>query len=142
MKKFKILSILALVLVMSGSASAQQYGKQGQVELSPYFGMIFPDGYGTLSPNEAPIAGLRLGFWLSDSFSFEFSGQRAFSEDSTGVNNIDLDGYRGNLLWNVNTGMRVRPFLTAGGGWERHKSVPFNDENDWEIGRASCRERV
>jgi OOP family OmpA-OmpF porin len=131
MKKISI-AFFALVIALSSSVFAEsKYGKAGQVELSPFFGMIFPEDYDTLQPNEAPIAGLRLGVWLSDSISWEFSGQRAFSEDGAGVNNVELDGYRGNLLWNINTGRGVRPFFTAGGGLERSNSTPFGAEYDW-----------
>lgn len=130
MKKLQV-AFFALFLALSGSAFAQQYGKQGQVELSPFFGISFPDDYGIVKPNEAPIAGLRLGVWLSNSFSLEASGQRAFSEDGAGVNNVDMDGYRLNLLWNLNTKTRVRPFLTVGGGYERFDSVPTGSQKDW-----------
>lgn len=127
MKKLQ-LALVALLFAFSGSAFAQQYGKKGQVELSPFFGIIFPDDYTTLNPNEGPIAGLRFGFWFSNSISAELSGQRAFSELGTGTSNIDMDGYRLNLLWNLNTGSRVRPFLTLGAGYERFDSVPTGAE--------------
>jgi hypothetical protein len=106
MKKLQLV-LVALFLGLSTSVFAQtQYGKQGQVELSPFFGIAFPDDYGTLMPNEAPIAGLRLGVFLSNSISAEVSGQRAFGENlEAGTQNIDMDGYRFNLLWNVNTGV-------------------------------------
>ncbi len=127
MKKLS-LAFFALFLALSGSSYAQQYGKAGQVELSPFFGIMFPDDYVGLNPNEGPIAGLRLGVWFSDSISAEVSGQRAFSELGTGASNIDMDGYRLNLLWNVNTGVRVRPFITLGAGYERFDSVPTGAE--------------
>jgi OOP family OmpA-OmpF porin len=126
MKKIQI-AIAALFLALSGSAFAQQYGKQGQVELSPFFGIIFPDDYVTLNPNEGPIAGLRFGVWFSNSIGAEVSAQRAFSELGTGSSNIDMDGYRLNLLWNMLSG-RVRPFLTLGAGYERFDSTPTGSE--------------
>lgn len=130
MKKLQVV-FFALFLALSGSAFAQQYGKQGQVELSPFFGINFPDDYGTVHPNEAPIAGLRLGYWFSNSVSLELSGQRAFSEDGAGAANVDMDAYRANLLWNLNTGTRVRPFLTVGGGYERFDSAVTGSQKDW-----------
>lgn len=125
----KLLLALVLAFSMSGSAFAQ-YGKAGQVELSPFFGINFPDSYGVINPNEAPIAGLRLGVFFSDSISAEVSGQRAFSEDSAGLTNIDMDGYRLNLLWNVQTHARVRPFITVGAGYERFDSVTTGTQYD------------
>lgn len=130
MKKIKLI-ILALFFALSSSSYADsKYGKQGQVELSPFFGILFPDEYGAVDPNEAPIAGLRLGVWLSDSISFEAAGQRAFSEVGAGTANVDLDRYAGNLLYNLNTGTKIRPYLTAGGGIERFH-VPGSSSWDW-----------
>lgn len=130
MKKLQV-AFFALFLALSGSVFAQQYGKQGQVELSPFFGINFPDDYGIVHPNEAPIAGLRLGYFFTNTVSAEVSGQRAFSEDGAGLTNIDLDGYRLNLLYNLNTGVRVRPFITVGGGYERFSSVVTGSQKDW-----------
>lgn len=129
MKKLQI-AFFALFLTLSTSVFAQ-YGKQGQVELSPFFGIIFPDDYGTVVPNEAPIAGLRLGVFLSDYIGLEVSGQRAFSEDKSGNNNVDMDGYRGNLLFNAYKNSAVRPFITIGGGYERFKAPATGSQYDW-----------
>lgn len=113
------ISLFAFLFVLSGSSFAQEFGQKHQVELSPFAGYIFPGEYAGINPKNGYIGGLRLGYWITNSLSAELSGQRAFSEDTTGASNINMDGYRLNVLWNFAPAHRIRPFLTLGGGLER-----------------------
>lgn len=114
--------------LFSYGAFAQPENK-GNIELNQFFGVHFPDDYATLRPDSSFMMGLRLGYWFANEASFEFSGQRAFSEDTTG-GNVNLDGYRGNVLYHFNTKNTLQPFITVGGGLERSSSR-LGKGHDW-----------
>lgn len=115
MKKTNLL--LSLLLISISFPSFAQYGEKSQVELGAFGGYVFTGDY-PIEPKNAFFGGIRLGYWLTDSFSAEVSGQRAFSEDITGGRSLDLDAYRLNLLWNFAPQKRFRPFVTVGAGLE------------------------
>lgn len=118
MKKLHIAFFTAL-LIFSGSLFAQEYGQKKQIELGAFGGYILPGDYAGIEPKNGFMGGLRLGYWMTNSLSTELSGQRAFSEDGAGGSNINMDGYRLNVLWNLMPAHRIRPFLTLGAGLER-----------------------
>lgn len=115
MKKINTL-VFTLLISIASNASAQ-YGQKGQVEAGAFGGYVFTGDY-PIEPKDAFLGGLRLGYWITDSFTAELSGQRAFSEDVTGGSSLKLDSYRFNLLWNFRSGHSFRPFVTLGAGYE------------------------
>ena len=93
-------------------------GEANSVELGLYAGQAILDEYNGLEPDDDLLYGGRLGSFITDTWSLEFSYQRLSTENDFG-NELKLRSYRGNLLYNFAPGARLRPFLTAGLGYEK-----------------------
>ena len=117
-------SSFATVLLAAGPAFAGG-GSAGDVELGIYGGFDIPDDYGITHPKNGPLYGGRLGYFFTPNWSIEASGQRFTTKTEfdtfPGVPDIDIhiDSFRGNLFYNFLAGQMVRPFLTAGAGYQR-----------------------
>ncbi|MCB0271772.1 MAG: OmpA family protein [Bdellovibrionales bacterium] len=124
--------VLLTVLLVSSSSFAQN--AKGALEISPFVGLRYSDNYGSISPDQAPIAGLRLGFFFTNAFEAEVAAQRAFAESGNVApfngENVNLDALRLNLLYHFLNDKKVRPYLTAGAGLERIDSDNLNSQND------------
>jgi outer membrane protein OmpA-like peptidoglycan-associated protein/opacity protein-like surface antigen len=128
----------AALLVASGPAFAGG-GAKGDVELGIYGGYGFLDDYGTLLPKDGPLFGARLGYFFTPNVSLEASGQRLSTHrDTVGGEDVDLhfDAGRLNLLYNFRPGEELRPFLTAGVGYERVEVVDGDHSSNvgWNAG--------
>lgn len=128
----KKMMLVVFALLVSTSGFAQN--AKGGFEFSPYVGLRFSDDYGTVNPDYAPVAGLRLGFFFTNSFSTEFSVQRAFAEADNVApfngENVNFDAVRMNFLVHFLNDFKVRPFITIGAGWERVDSDNINSQHD------------
>jgi outer membrane protein OmpA-like peptidoglycan-associated protein/opacity protein-like surface antigen len=111
-------------------------GDKGDVEIGGYGGYGWPDDYGTAQPAEDLLYGGRLGIFLSRHWSIEGSIQRLPTETDSAGSKVHLDAIRGNLLYNFNPGASVRPFLTAGLGYEKFDYVGYTESSDmgWNAG--------
>jgi OOP family OmpA-OmpF porin len=82
------------------------------------------------------MAGVRLGYFLTEFLSLEASVQRAFAEADNVApfngENIDFDSIRLNALVHL-TDTRVRPFVTVGGGYEYFDSSNTDSQHDWGV---------
>jgi OOP family OmpA-OmpF porin len=136
----KVLALVAVLLVAACPAFAGG-GAKGDWELGIYGGYGWLDDYGFFHPKDHMLWGGRLGYFLSPQWGLEVSGQRLSTEtdyDITGVPNEDvhLDSYRLNLLYNFGAGEEFRPFLTAGVGKEMFHVENFGESCDlgWNAG--------
>jgi len=136
----KILALVALLLVAACPAFAGG-GEKGDWELGIYGGYGWLDDYGFFHPKDHMLWGGRLGYFLSPAWGLEISGQRLSTEtdyDIVGVPNEDvhLDSYRFNVLYNFAAGKAFRPFLTAGLGQEKFHVENFGESCDlgWNAG--------
>ena len=136
----KVLALVAVLLVAACPAFAGG-GEKGDLELGIYGGYGWLDDYGFFHPKNHTLFGGRLGYFLSPQWGLEVSGQRLSTEtDYTilGVPNEDvhLDSYRLNLLYNFGAGEEFRPFLTAGVGKEMFHVENFGESCDlgWNAG--------
>jgi len=136
----KILALVALLLVAACPAFAGG-GEKGDWELGIYGGYGWLDDYGFFHPKDHMLWGGRLGYFLSPAWGLEISGQRLSTEtdyDIVGVPNEDvhLDSYRFNVLYNFAAGKAFRPFLTAGIGQEKFHVENFGESCDlgWNAG--------
>jgi len=115
------LLVVAALFVTPGTLLAGG-GSKGDWEIGLYGGYAWLDDYGFLHPEDAFLAGARLGYFFTHNWSLEASAQRIFSEtemDLLGVPDQDanIDSGRLNLLYNFGAaGAKLRPFLTAGAG--------------------------
>ena len=121
MRKAPLAIIAALLLTTPVLAG---WGEKGEWEFGPYGGYGWPDDYEMLEPDDDVIFGGRVAYWFSDRQSFEGSFQRFAStvdEDPNGAPldlDFNIDSARLNYMWNFFAGERIRPFLTAGAGYE------------------------
>src|ERR1043166_204167 len=95
-----------------------EFGSGGALETGLYGGYEFPNKYLGVNPKNAFLGGARLGYWFTSWISFEGSFQRAFSKTATDQT-FHIDSTQFNVLVHLLSGQRFRPFLTAGGGWDR-----------------------
>lgn len=131
---------LAALLLTAGPVRAER-GDAGQWELGLYGGYGWLDDYGTLHPEDNGLFGARLGYFFGPMWSAEVSGQRLSTVsqfEPPAVSNVDLhlDGFRFNALLNFSPGAAVRPFLTAGLGYENLDADAFGESGDmgWNAG--------
>ena len=136
----KILAMIAVLLVGAGPAFASG-GSKGDVELGAYGGYGWLDNYGILHPKDGPLFGARLGYFFTPQWSLEVSAQRLTTKtdfDILGVSNEDmhLDALRLNGLYNFRPCEELRPFLTAGVGYERAHAENYGESCDfgWNAG--------
>jgi OmpA-OmpF porin, OOP family len=92
-------------------------GDKDSVEAGFYAGQAILDEYGGIEPDSDLLFGARLGTFMTRKWSLEVSYQRMSAENDLGTD-VDVTSYRGNLLSNFMPGMRLRPFITAGLGFE------------------------
>ncbi|MGE5179658.1 MAG: outer membrane beta-barrel protein [Bacteroidota bacterium] len=120
------LALAAIFLLATSPAFA------GGIELGGYGGYGWPGDYGIFHPEKHALFGGRIGFFLTDNWSLEFSAQRLGTktefDDSLGFAPADvhLSALRGNILYNFgHWGAGVRPFLTVGAGREKFSVDPY-----------------
>lgn len=127
-----LMLVLAL-LTVSPSAFAQSTA--GGIELSPYFGLRYSDEYGIVNPDDnAPLVGLRVGAFFTEAFHMELALQRVFSnaDNVAPLNGEDVyfDSLRLNLAYHLMPDKKIRPYFSAGAGWERIESDNLDSQND------------
>ncbi|HEY3155501.1 MAG TPA: outer membrane beta-barrel protein [Candidatus Eisenbacteria bacterium] len=132
---------LVAVLLMAACPAFAGGGEKGDLELGIYGGYGWLDDYGFFHPKNHTLFGARLGYFLSPRWGLEVSGQRLSTETDyniIGVANEDvhLDSYRLNALYNFGAGEEFRPFLTAGVGKEMFHVENFGESCDlgWNAG--------
>jgi outer membrane protein OmpA-like peptidoglycan-associated protein/opacity protein-like surface antigen len=130
-----IVALVAAMLVATSPAFAGG-GAKGDVELGIYGGYAWLDDYGIFHPKNGPLYGARLGYFFTPNWSLEASAQRISTKtefDIVGAENVDvhLDAIRLNLLYNFRPGEEIRPFLTAGYGYEVSNVEGFGSSCDW-----------
>jgi outer membrane protein OmpA-like peptidoglycan-associated protein/opacity protein-like surface antigen len=136
-----VLGFVAALFLVAGPAYGGG-GTRGDWEIGGYGGYGWLDGYDNLRPKDNFLYGGRLGYFISDHWSFEASGQRLSTKtrfEDPLLTNVDmhLDAFRGNLAYNFAEDSPVRPFLTAGGGYERFDTKGDNGESSdfgWNAG--------
>ena len=120
MKRINAIFILLLwVVTICATSLFAADNTRGKWEVGPYGGgIVWTDDYSPANLDyNAPLAGLRIGHFLTHEFSLEASFQRGFSERASGEN-ANLDSIRLNGLWHFLSVGEVRPFLTLGVGGE------------------------
>ena len=142
-------AILALVIFLLVAATplvtaipAFAGGEKGDWELGVYVGKAWLDDYGIFHPKDHALYGARLGYFLTDHWGLEASGQTLKTETQftvLGVSNQDVKAtaLRLNLLYNFADGEnKIRPFLTAGLGSEKFKVENYGESCDigWNAG--------
>jgi OmpA-OmpF porin, OOP family len=133
----RVLMVLAGCLVLAMAPALADGGQKGDVEIGLYTGYGFPDSYNQSNPKDDFLYGGRLGRFTSPHWSFELSFQRLQTQTdfdpALALSNVDvnLDALRINLLYNFLEGRKLRPFATAGMGWEK---ISAPDENSKDVG--------
>jgi len=134
MKRITI-SILAVCFAFIGNATAQE--KQGTFELSPYAGIHTTDNYNGPDPDIAPLAGLRLGYFLTEAFQVEVAGQRAFGQTRNVTpyfgEDIDMDSIQINLAYHFLNDYKLQPYVSAGAGYAHIDSDNLNSSHDMGV---------
>jgi len=130
-----ICALVAALLVTASPALAGG-GAGGDWELGIYGGYGILDDYGMVHPKDNLLYGARLGYFFTPQWSGEISGQRLGTDsefDLIGVEDVDvnLHAFRFNALYNFRPGQRLRPFLTAGVGYETIDVDGFGESCDW-----------
>lgn len=135
-----IMALVAAMLVATGPARAGG-GAAGDWEVGAYGGYGWLDDYGRFHPKDGFLYGGRVGYFFTPEWSLEFSAQRLSTEtefDIVGVQDVDvnLDALRINGLYNFAATQKLRPFLTAGIGYERIDVKGFGESCDfgWNAG--------
>src|SRR5438876_5420879 len=105
----KMLGFVAVLLLAAAPAFAGG-GERGDVELGVYGGWDWLDDYKPLYPKNGPIFGARLGYFISDHWSVEASGQYLKTKTDSAVTNFDVKLLSGrlNLLYNFAPGSKIR----------------------------------
>jgi outer membrane protein OmpA-like peptidoglycan-associated protein/opacity protein-like surface antigen len=140
MRSMTWLLVVAALFVTPGTLFAGG-GNKGDWELGIYGGYAWLDDYGFLNPEDSFLAGARLGYFFTHNWSLEASAQRIFSKTEMhllGVPDVDadLDAARLNLLYNFSPCHKLRPFLTAGVGYEGINTDGYGESCDfgWNVG--------
>lgn len=129
-------ALVAAVLLTTSPAFANN-GSKGDWELGVLGGYGMLDNYGTLEPKNNLFYGGRLGYFFSRHFSLEATAQRLGTEsNSLPTNRMNLNSYRGNAVFNFAVESKLRPFLTAGAGYENTdiKSIDNSSNFAWNAG--------
>jgi outer membrane protein OmpA-like peptidoglycan-associated protein len=121
-----ILTLAAVALTAAGPVFAAG-GAKGDLEIGVYGGYQWLDDHAEFRPKDHPFYGARAGYFISRHFGIEGMAQRVPTkqeEDLTtgplfGDTEMDLDSFRGNLMFNFAVDSPFRPFLTAGLGYEK-----------------------
>lgn len=131
----RILTLVA-TLVLGAAPAFAGGGTKGDWEIGGYGGYGWLNEYGTLNPKSDLLYGARLGYFMSNHWSMELSGQRLPTSTAT-VPELDfkINSVRFNTMYNLAPGSRFRPFITAGVGMEQ-LDVNENRSNDfgWNAG--------
>lgn len=126
-------ALVAVLMIGAGTASAG--GRKGDLEIGGYAGYDWLGDYPPVFPKNHPLYGARLGYFISRHWSFEVSAQRIQSErDTIGDSKVNLDALRGNLMYDLNAGGIVRPFLTVGVGYEKFDPEGLNRFESKDVG--------
>jgi opacity protein-like surface antigen len=137
----KILAIVT-VLALATSPAFAGGGEKGDWELGLYGGYGWLDDYGLFTPDNDMILGARLGYFLSNHWNLELSGQRLKTDTEFDPvlaltdTEMRLDALRLNLLYNFGGPGGFRPFLTGGLGREWTDIEDYFDTGDfgWNLG--------
>jgi OOP family OmpA-OmpF porin len=125
----KTLMLMAILALIATPAAAER-GQKGDWELGGYGGIGMPDSYdpdsgAELNPGDGWLYGARFGYFITQNWSAEGSLQSFNTKtdypSSAGLSNdeINIDSYRANALYNFRPGQMFRPFITAGLGREK-----------------------
>jgi outer membrane protein OmpA-like peptidoglycan-associated protein len=127
---FKKLLVISTFLALSTSPAFAGGGAEGDIEVGPYVGWEFFNfsDYAGADPDNNLLYGARLGYFVTDTVSFEPSYQMLFTEIGAGTG-MRIDSVRFNLLYNFMPEKVFRPFLTLGLGWE-HTNVYRTAKSD------------
>jgi len=130
-----VLSLVAVMIAVAGPVFASG-GQKGDWELGGFGGYTWTDDYRIFHPKDGPMAGARLGYFITSKVNMEVAAQRVFTKtdfDDPLVENRDvkLDALRLNLLYNFAPGSRFRPFLSAGGGRQKTNIEGYGKSTDW-----------
>ena len=121
---------LMAALALIATPAAAERGQKGDWELGGYGGVGFPDSYEPdsgpeLNPEDGWLYGGRFGYFFNDAWSAEGSIQKFSTKtdypSSAGLSDddLDIDSYRANVLYNFRPGQKFRWFLTTGLGREK-----------------------
>ncbi len=130
-----ILTVIAALLLTAVPALADN-GDKGDWELGLFGGYGWLDDYGPYRPRNDFLYGARAGYFFTPHWSAELAWQRLPTltkfPESLGLRdeNMTLDCYRLNMLYNFNEGDSFRPFLTAGVGCEHVNIRAYGDRSD------------
>jgi outer membrane protein OmpA-like peptidoglycan-associated protein/opacity protein-like surface antigen len=124
------IGILLAAMVVGAAPAIAGGGQKGDTELGIYGGYGWPDDYGMFLPKNGPLYGARAGYFFTPNWSAEVSAQRLSTKTKfamLGTPDVDmhLDAVRLNLLYNFRSCESVRPFLTAGVGYEKTDVTDF-----------------
>ena len=130
--------ILIAALLVAAVPAFGGGGEGGDWELGIYGGYGWLDDYGMFKPKDGFLYGARVGYFFTPNWDLELSAQRLSTNtdfEILGVQDVDvdLDALRLNLLYNFAAGERVRPFLTAGVGYERFDTEGFGQSCDFGL---------
>jgi len=127
------LSLVILALLFVSPVMAMDVD-DGDWEAGVFLGQSFMDKYARdglsdLAPDDDLIYGGRVSYWHSPWWSFEGSYQ--YMESATSVMGTDLEtqSLRFNLLYHLRNTKKIRPFLTAGLGWEDYSANALLDSD-------------
>ena len=122
------LAVVVAALTFTSAPVFAHGGEKGDIEIGFYFGQEKPDSYNPLDPEDAPLWGVRGGYFLTDRWSAEGSWQTSSTQGNMAGPDpdIDLNAFRGNILYNFRPDKKFRWFLTAGIGLE---SIDAGDVN-------------
>jgi outer membrane protein OmpA-like peptidoglycan-associated protein len=119
-----VLALALLALLFVSPVMAMDI-EDGDWELGAYVGQSFMDTYGRdgmsdLAPDDDFFVGVRMSYWHSPWWSYEGSFQLIETPTSVSGVNLDMQSLRFNLLYHMRNTKKIRPFLTAGVGWDNY----------------------
>lgn len=134
MRRTALTLFVTLLLVATPALAAR--GEKGEWEFGLYAGSAQMDDYGPFNPENAPLYGLRFGYFATPLTSVELSIQRLSADTDLDTalglpeEDFDVNSARLNVLWNLLAGKSFRPFFTAGMGAERIDAGDLGKSND------------
>jgi OOP family OmpA-OmpF porin len=114
MKKFLVLSLLALIASLAVTPPISAGERAGAISVSPYIGGYTYDGDQQLETR--PVYGLRLGYDITDNIGVEGVFNYVDTASTQGYGNRNAISYRLDLLYNFQPKEKLVPYLAIGGG--------------------------
>ena len=113
-----VVGLVAVAAVVTAPPLEAAGGERGDWDVGLFGGYGFPDDVGDGEVEDDVLYGARFGGFFTPAWAWEVSAQRLAAQFDVGGEDIDEDAARLNIVRLFRKEATIRPFITAGLGWE------------------------